>query len=163
MEILLRIRLFISLLLLVIAIGCSDDPNSVGNALIPENDKLKILTIDSETDSFEQEFVSFRKDSLFFGNSKRLLLGEYRNVSSDVLLRFFIILPDSIKTLLESTDSVSLRSSWIELYPDYWLGDKSSVDFLVNEIQTSWNPVEFNEDSLSLVQNSLGSSILENT
>ena len=147
--------LLILVLLLGISISCSDDPNSVGSSLIPDKDILKSETLELYAESVE----SFEKDSVNFGSSSSLLLGNYNNVSSKVLLAFFITLPDSILDPY-SNDEVNLKSAWIEVYPNYWLGDKSDLSFTAHKINTAWNPLTVDDDSLSLIESSMGDDIL---
>jgi hypothetical protein len=94
MEKFLKLSNLFSLFILILFIllsSCTDDPTSVGNALIPDKDKLNSIVLDSQTEGFEQTFTSFQKDSLFFGSSDRILLGSYKNISSEVLISFIII------------------------------------------------------------------------
>lgn len=163
MEKLLKINYwkFIPLLILSGLLStCADDPNSVGNALIPEKDKLSTVLIDSYNGSFEQSFESFQKDSLYFGSSPIFLLGNFENISSEALLEFLILIPDSIKEGLEN-NTVNYKSSWMELYPAYWFGDNSNFKFSVHEINRSWNSLGLNEDSVNAIRSDLGTDILE--
>ncbi|MDX1701938.1 MAG: hypothetical protein R3250_15030, partial [Melioribacteraceae bacterium] len=132
----------------------------VGSVLVPENDKLKFLSLNSNSDDFSQTLESFNKDSLLFGSSSRVLLGNYKNVSSDALLAFIIFLPDSIQSPLESSDSVTLKSAWVEIYPDYWLGDESDFNFSVRRINTTWNPITMDQDTFNVIKNTLGPNTL---
>lgn len=151
-----KINIFmVFIVLLGISIACSDDPNSVGSLLIPEKDILKSETLELLAESVE----SFEKDSVNFGSSSSLLLGNYNNVSSKVLLAFLITLPDSIMDPY-STDEVNLKSAWIEIYPNYWLGDKSDISFTAHKINTAWNPLTVDDDSLSVIESSIGDDIL---
>ncbi|MCB9209697.1 MAG: DNRLRE domain-containing protein [Ignavibacteriales bacterium] len=150
--------LFISLI--AIFVSCSDDPNSVGNVLVPDKDKVKSKVVDSYNNSFEQSFISFQKDSLFFGSSSRLLLGSYKNISSEALMAFLISLPDSIEVPYDS-NLVTLKSSWIELYPNYWIGDSVNFNFTAHQINTSWNAIEINDDTVNAIHTTLGANILE--
>jgi len=149
-----KMFLFIALVI-AIAVSCSDDPNSVGSALIPDKDILKSDSLNLYSDLFE----SFQKDSLYFGSSTTLLLGNYKNVSSKVLLTFPTTLPDSIKEPY-SNNEASLKSAWFRIYPNYWIGDKSSVEFTAHQINTSWNPLLVNDDSLSIIESTKGDNIL---
>lgn len=163
MEILLNnkfVHSFYLLALLLLFVSCSDDPNSVGNALVPEKDRLKGIKVDSFTESYQQTFKSFQNESSFLGSSGRILLGSYKNISSEVLLSFFISLPDSIELALEAGD-VILKSSWIEMYPSYWIGDSSNYNFSVHQINTHWTSVQLDEDTLSNIHSSLGANIIE--
>lgn len=148
-------KFIIIVLIAGIIISCSEDPNSVGSLLIPEKDILKSKTIELSGESVE----SFKKDSVLFGSSSALLLGNYNNVSSKVLLAFLITLPDSIKDPY-SNNEANLKSAWIEIYPNYWLGDKINIDFTAHKINTAWNPLLVNDDSISIIESSLGENIL---
>ncbi len=44
----------------------------------------------------------FQEDSLYWGSSGRLLLGNYKNIKSEILISFQMLLPDSIKTALRN-------------------------------------------------------------
>jgi len=152
----------LSLLLIVIfiiAFACSNKPSDVGGILIPKKDKIIFKEIDSYKNSFNQTFSTFEKDSLFFGNSKRVLLGSYKNLSVDMLLSFGILLQDSIAKDIEA-NQVKLISSWIEMHPNYWIGDKSHFEFTVKEINYNWSSNDFNNDTLEAVKSSLSSDIL---
>lgn len=151
-----KINIYLKVLLfIVILISCSNDPNSVGSLLIPEKDAIKTKTLELFADSIE----SFQKDSINFGSSSTLLLGNYNNISSKVLLAFLINLPDSIKDPYTNNEA-NLKSAWIEIYPNYWLGDKIDISFTVHKINQSWNPLTFNFDSLSFIESSIGEDIL---
>ena len=151
-----KIKIFVFAVLLVnIAISCSDDPNSVGSLLIPEKDVLKSKTLELYSESVE----SFQKDSVRFGSSSSLLLGYYKNISSKTLLAFLISLPDSIQEPY-SNNEANLKSAWIEIYPNYWLGDKVNIGFTVHKINTAWNPLLVDDDSLSIIESAMGEDIL---
>jgi hypothetical protein len=159
MEKFLKIKFwqFIPLIILLgLLNSCTDDPNSVGNALIPENDRLKSTKIET----YSESFTSFQKDSLFFGSSGKILLGSYKNISSEALLAFIILLPDSIEEQLTNNEVV-LKSSWIEMYPNYWIGDSTNFSFTVHKINEHWNPIELNQDTINDIHVSLGPNILE--
>lgn len=137
-------------------ISCSDDPTSVGSSLIPDSDILKNNTYEN----FAESFLSFEKDSVYFGSSSTILLGNYNNIKSEALLAFFISLPDSIKEPLTNNEIV-LKSSWFKIYPSYWIGDKSNIDFSVHKINNSWTPLFFNEDSLTNIKSSMSENLIE--
>ena len=153
----IKIVFFISLLLVVFA--CNDEPTAVGDALIPNTDRIELKKIDSYNNSFNQSFSTFQKDSLFFGASNRVLLGSYKNLSIDMLLGFGILFPDSLKESINKNEVV-LKSSWIEMRPNYWIGDKSHLEFSVKEINQNWSSSNFNQDTLNAVKASLGDDIL---
>lgn len=149
------------LLLVSLLASCSDDPNSVGNALIPENDKLNLMVIDSQSEGFEQSFISFQKDSLYFGSSGRILLGNYKNISSEILISFFIDLPDSIIESFENNEDIVLSDSWFKMYPNYWIGDSSNFRFQARKINEHWTSISLDEDSVNAIHSSLGGDLIE--
>ena len=153
------VKISLILSLIIIAFACNDEPNSVGNALIPTGDRIVFQKIDSYNNGFIQNFSSFQKDSLFYGTSERILLGSYKNLSIDMLIGFGILFPDSIKDGLTKNE-ITLKSSWIEMKPNYWIGDKSHFEFSVKEINQSWTSNDFNNDTLNAVKSSLGNEIL---
>jgi hypothetical protein len=137
--------------------GC---PNMPDESKITDIDDRPTFVIDSYSNSFGQTFTSFQKDSLFFGSSDKILLGSYKNISSEVLLAFLILLPDSIEEQLTNDEAV-LKSSWIEMYPNYWIGDRNNFSFSVHNINTHWNPIELNQDTINDIHASLGPNILD--
>lgn len=145
--------------LFFIALACNDDPTSVGDSLIPDGDRIAFQKIDSYNNNFNQTFSTFSKDSLFYGHSKRILLGSYNNLSIDMLIGFGILFPDSIRDGLKKSE-ISLKSSWIEMEPNYWLGNKSHFEFSVKEIKQNWSSNNFNNDTLNAVKSSLGNEVL---
>ena len=165
MEKFLKIKSFFLILILLISnfwISCADEPNSVGSVLLPEKDRLNSKIYSTLTENVEQSFVSFQEDSLYWGSSDRLLLGNYKNIKSEILISFQMVLPDSIITALESENTTNLISSWIELFPTYWIGDSSNFTFSAQQIKTHWNSVEIDEDSIQNVKANLGSDIIQN-
>lgn len=164
MEKFLKIKywLFIpTIVSLIFLISCSDDPTSIGNKLIPDKDRLNTKVIDSQTNSFEQTFTSFQKDSLYYGSSSRLLLGQYENITSEVLISFLILFPDSIQEALENSE-LNLIDSWIEIYPNYWIGDTSNFSFTAHQIGIPWNSIEVNEDTVNQIRaSSMGPNVIK--
>jgi hypothetical protein len=164
MEKFLKIKSFFLILILFGSyfwISCSDEPNSVGSVLIPENDKLKTKVFSTLTENVTQSFIPFQEDSLFWGSSDRLLLGNYENIKSEILISFQMLLPDSIKTALSEENTTKLIDSWIELYPNYWIGDSSNFSFTAKKINTHWNSVVINKDSISNVIADLGPDLVQ--
>lgn len=162
MEKFLKIKSYYLYMLIILGLttSCADDPNSVGNALIPDEDKLNGSQIDSYTGDFVQSFSSFQKDSLYFGSSGRILLGSYKNITSEALLKFTVLLPDTIVSSIESNET-TLKTSWVDVYPNYWIGDSANLNFSARTIGTSWTSIGLNADSLDLVKGSLGSEIMD--
>lgn len=146
------------LILLGLTISCADDPNSVGNKLIPDEDKLNSIKIDSYSGNFEQSFTSFQQDSVYYGSSNRILLGKYKNITSEVLIRYTVSIPDSVEEAITNSETI-LKLAWIEMEPNYWIGDSTGFDFSAQRIQEHWTSIGLNEDSLALVKSNLGENI----
>ncbi|MEE9430385.1 MAG: hypothetical protein V3V16_05050 [Melioribacteraceae bacterium] len=138
---------------------CTDDPTSIGDDLIPDGDKVEIKTISSLENNFSQTFSTFKKDSLYYGSSRRLLLGNYENLSIEMLLGFAILLPDSLKKQLDSNETI-LTKSWIEMQQNYWIGDSTQLSFSVHKINESWTSVQFDDDTLASIKSTMGGDIL---
>lgn len=165
MEKFLKIKSFLFIYFVFVAgflVSCSDDPNSVGVDTIPKGDQLQTNVYNTLTEKVDQSIITFQEDSLYWGSSDRLLLGEYKNISSEVLISFQMSLPDSILILLQENDSTQLLNSWIELYPNYWIGDSTNFNFTAHQINTSWNSVQIDEDTIANIRAGLGPNILQN-
>ncbi|MCB9250525.1 MAG: DNRLRE domain-containing protein [Ignavibacteriales bacterium] len=140
--------------------ACSDDPNSVGSGLIPDEDKLTFETLDSYKDGFNQSFESFKYDSLIFGSSSTALLGSYKNIQSEVLIGFLINPPDSILNPFKA-DSINLIKCWVQIEPTYWIGDSNNFNFSIQRINTSWNPSTYTIDTLNEINANLGPNLFD--
>ena len=162
MEKFLKIKSFLFIILVIASFfaSCSDDPNSVGINSVPSGDKLQTSVFNTLTEKVDQSIVTFRKDSLFWGSSSRLLLGSYKNITSEILISFQMLLPDSILTPLQENDGITLVSSWIELYPTYWIGDSTNFVFSAHEINTHWTSVKIDQDTINNIRAQLGDNIL---
>lgn len=130
--------------------SCEDDPSSIGGSLLPDDDKFKFDTLNTQITPLVQH-SSFFKDQVDLGAATRVFLGKTDEVQSILLLRFLTLLPDSVLSEIEK-DSITVLGSWMELYPKHTLGDASApFDFKVNEIKEEWLPANFNQDSLDLL------------
>ncbi len=136
-----------SVLLSFAFFSCSDDPSSVGINVLPKKDFIETLMITSEDSSFTQKSKTYT-DSLRLNNSDLILLGKHDNVESTALMRFLFFLPDSIKgDILEG--SLEILESSMVMRLSYTYGDKAnSFDFTVHKINSSWNSLTFDKDSL---------------
>ncbi len=134
--------------LISILVSCNDDISSIGNDLLPNQDIIDILFINSEEGAFEQQ-SKYYTDSLSLNTSSVLLLGKHDNVESTMMMKFLIFLPDSIKEAVND-GTLEILSSTMEIEPIYTYADKSNYfDFNVHEINSSWNSLTFDKDSLS--------------
>ncbi|MDZ7763437.1 MAG: hypothetical protein U5K00_03290 [Melioribacteraceae bacterium] len=95
-------------------------PTSLGKDFIGSD--LEIFLLDSEIDSLNQNSSSFLADSISFGPSSRLILGNVENRKSTMLMRFGVILPDSIRTAVQDKN-LNILSAEVELRPVYKIGD----------------------------------------
>jgi hypothetical protein len=86
--------------------GCGDKPNDVGIGLLPDDDLVKTVYIDSDSIKIEIEAVSFRS-FISTSSSKNLFIGNFNEISSNIILKFK--LPDTLK-------NISVRSARISLY-----------------------------------------------
>jgi hypothetical protein len=134
-------------IILLVFIGCGDDPSSIGTDLI-KDDRLNILEKDSFTDSLRQS-SSYLKRVSALGRSDRNLLGKNANIESSILLKFLIGLHDTLEAdFLE--DSINIVSAKITLTQVYFFGDSSApFDFSVHDITSGWSAVTFTSDSLN--------------
>ncbi len=140
---------FITLITLLFLSSCQDDPTSLGKDLIGTD--LDLRVIDSQEDSLSQTTSSFIADTVSFGSAARIVLGNVENRKSTMLIRFGLILPDSIRTSLEE-DNLTILSAEASLRPIYIIGDEGSVvDFTVHKINSDWGSGGFNKDSLSML------------
>ena len=151
-EISLLIRLFkifiLTSALTSIFISCTDDITSIGKDLLPNKDIIDILFINSEEGAFEQQ-SKYYTDSLNLNKSSVLLLGKHDNVESTMLMKFLMFLPDSIKDAVND-GTLEVLSSTMELVPIYTYAEKSNhFDFNVLKINSTWNSLTFDKDSLS--------------
>lgn len=147
----LRLVKLSSIILIVtsIFISCQDDPTSLGKNFI--GDEIEIIILNSTEDSLAQHSSSYLVDSLSLGASSRILLGNLDYVKSSMLLRFGVILPDSIRTSLLNK-SLTVLNSEVELRPNYRIGDLTQqFNFSVHKITSEWGSAKFNADSLALL------------
>ena len=147
MRRLVQIVLFISAASLFF-ISCQDDPSPVGADQLPKEDKFRFDTLNTQVTPIPQT-SSFFTDSIDLGASERVFLGKTNDITSSLLLRFLMLIPDSVAVEVDS-GNIHLLESWIELTPISTLGDNSSnFDFTVHEIKEEWLPADFGVDELN--------------
>ncbi len=162
----MRYRIFIVLTILTafFLTSCEKDPTDVGSNLLPPDDFINLVTVNSTTDNWLQNSKSFQGDAENLGRSKILLLGNHSGISSSILINTFIVLPDSVFTALQA-DSIIVQSAWMELQPIYSWGDTSStLDLSAYRINQYWQHNNFNSDSLNLLSydnNNIASQVQE--
>lgn len=129
--------------------SCQDDPTSLGRDLI--GSEIEIQVLDSQSASLKQHSDSYLSDSLTFGASERIILGSVEDRKSTMLMRFGVILPDSLRTSLDE-GNLSILSAKTILKPIYRIGDENQlIDFTVHKITSGWGSNNFNSDSLAFL------------
>jgi hypothetical protein len=112
-----------------------------------KNDYVKINEIDSNNDTLLQS-SSYSQRTLSLGLPTSLLIGKAENVEASTLIKFSIIIQDSIRTQLLS-NSLNVVSAKISLEQSYQFGDtNSSLDFTVHKVLSKWAQ-HFSADSLA--------------
>ena len=131
--------------------GCQNSLSSIGSVLIPNGDLAQVNIWNSSVNSANQKLTSY-KTKIDLGKSGTVLVGRYKQIVSKALVFFYLSAPDSLLTALKS-DSLNVLSAWINIYPKYTLGNKSSFFALnVYNVLSTWYPNKFDEDSLALLQ-----------
>lgn len=124
---------FLSLLLLVV--GCSDDPSSVGKRILPAKDQLKIDTIKT-TAVWDSNYI--HRISV---NQSRLFLGRFQSFEAITLLEF--------SGLSTPQPSHSLVSGTVTFGIKYSLPDTiGMLGVVVRKFLADFNPSSFTWDSL---------------
>ena len=90
--------LFLSAISIFLIVSCNDSPTDLGTKFLSQ-DGVEVLKLDSSIDSIQQSSYSFKK-VFNLGTSSQLLLGKAENITSHVLLKFVVAIPDSIKNEL---------------------------------------------------------------
>ncbi len=128
--------------------GCVESPTAVGSSLLPAYDKFEVKVAKTDTLNIERKSLTFTK-KLDLGPAPRVLIGKFNGLTSTALIRFYILLPDSVKNALNS-DSLNVKSAWVEIQPNYYLGDKSlPFNFHVYKVNNFWIPEDYDADSLN--------------
>ena len=142
-------RIFFAVVIVLSALSlysCKDEPAAIGlNEVVQE--KPNYFHFNSETDSTNQWSYSFKREVPLYSSS-RLLLGKKDNVKASTLIKFYMILPDTISSAINS-GSLNVLSSTVQLVRNYVYGDdNSTLDFNVYEINSDWG-LNFTSDSLT--------------
>ena len=141
-------KVVVTVLLILFVVSCTESPTEVGGSLLPPSDKFDVKVVRTDTLNLTWRSEYFRK-KLDLGAAPRILLGKFNGLTSTALLRFFMQMPDSIREYLQH-DSVIVQSSWVEMRPNYVLGDETApINFDVYKVNNFWIPADFDEDSLN--------------
>ena len=134
--------------ILFMQFGCSDSPSSIGGDLLSQ-DLINVLVLDSNTDSLYQTTKVYRQPIPLSG-AERLLLGKKDNIEAGILIKFFILLADSIDQQLDNGE-LTVTSAYVKFNGNYVFGDSTAVlDYTVHKINSEWS-AGFTSDSLSLL------------
>ncbi len=145
-----KILLIPAFILLALIYSCSDSPTSIGSNIL-STDFLTIYKIDSYQDSIGQT-STYYKTSVKLSDSPRLLLGRFQNVEASSLIRFAVVLPDTIKSAFNNS-SLNILSAKVYLTKLYSIGDTSNqLNYSVHFVNSGWTSFGFTADSLSNLQ-----------
>jgi len=137
---------FISAITILLLISCNDSPTDLGVDYLKQ-DGIGVYKIDSSVDSIPQQSNYF-KHVISLGSSDQLLIGRAENVTAKTLLRFGLLIPDSIKTEFVA-QNLTVIDAYIELTKEYSFGDSNAVfDYEVYKINNSWSSSTYTADSL---------------
>lgn len=125
--------------------SCSDSPSSIGSNILSP-DFVNVNKLDSYKDSIQQT-STYYKTPVRLSDSPRLFLGKYANIEASTLIKFAVVLSDSLKhAVLNST--LNVISSRVDLTREYNIGDSTSIIYTVHFVTSKWTAL-FNADSLS--------------
>ncbi len=135
-----------ALLFVVLINSCSDSPTSIGKNLLGP-DYLTIDSIDSYQNSIAQT-STYYKTPIRLSDSPRLLVGKYENIEASTLIRFRVVLPDTLQEAFLNSN-LTIIDAKIELTKEYAIGDISApLNFSVHFVTSGWTSFGFTADSL---------------
>ena len=140
----MRLTFFISVLLLFIVFitSCEDDPTSIGSNLLPGDDLIEFIELDSYNENLTQVSTYFQHD-FTLGQSNRLLLGEADGLKANTLIRFFIPITTALGEKIDS-NKVTILSAKVYLFPDYTFGkENGQFGFDVYKVNSTWTVDSF--------------------
>jgi len=141
------IILISALLVSVLLYSCSDSPSSIGNSLLSP-DFITVNKLDSYQDSVPQS-STYYKTAIKISDSPRLFVGKYANIEASSLMRFGIVLPDSVKQAVLNSN-LNIISAKIELIKEYSIGNRSTnLNYSVHSVSSGWTSFGFTADSIS--------------
>jgi hypothetical protein len=130
--------------------ACSDTPTGAGAGLL-EQDQIDVKTYDTSVDTTTIT-ASYRKRTINLGTASRLLIGRRGSVEAGTVIRFNIVLPDTLRDQINN-DSVTVESASITLTRSYLFGtDGDPLNLNVYKVNSSWLSTSFNSDSIASLQ-----------
>lgn len=144
-----KLKLLFFVLPVLLFFSCSDEPNSTGYGLLNPEDFIEIKSFDTTRDSVHQEFSQLIQVENF-GAARRLLVGNYKNLTASALMRFEFLFTEEIKNLLLE-NKITVSAAKLKVYPIYRFGDstRTNFSFNVHEIKSWWDSDQFTADSLN--------------
>ena len=145
----------------LVIMSCQDDPTSIGSTIIPPDDLVDIDTLDNNNFNYYTSFKAVKDDSVDIGGATNLLLGNYENIKSSILVKYYIYLADSLSEAFDASgNGLNVLDAWVELDRSYLLGDAAAAfDFSVHKVNAEWYPNKFNSDSLNMLKNDIELSV----
>jgi hypothetical protein len=138
--------IFILLLSAFLFFRCSDEPTSIGKDL-PGLNTINLITLNSSEDSLVQSSSYFHPKDVRLSSASSIMLGKSDNVTSSILIRFNITLPDSIIEDINNT-SITVTNALMNLTQIYRFGEETApFDFTVHKVTSNWS-IDFTEDSV---------------
>jgi len=141
---------FLAIFTAVIFISCNESPTSLGENIIPDNDKVNFVKYDSFTDDTPQKSYYY-KERLKLGTSAGTLLGKNNYADYSIMYKFWIAFDDSLLTKIYNNQIV-INWAKMNMKKTYSFGDKTApFDFSVHQVRKAWTEDGFNEDSLAAI------------
>ncbi len=130
-----------------IFIACNQDPTSVPDKLIPDEDKVEFNKFDTYELNVIQSSSYYEELENLYGADTRIL-GKNDYLKSSILFSWDVYLPDSIKAYIKNGE-VSVLSSQVTMTRKYTLGDTLGFfDYTVHKITSDWGLTELHRDTL---------------
>ncbi len=141
-------------LLLVISVfiftSCNQDPASVPDKLIPDEDKVEFNKFDTYELNVKQSSSYYEELENLYGADTRIL-GKNDYAKSSILFSWDFYLPDSIKTYINN-GQITILSSEVSMTRKYKLGDTTGFfDFTVHKIISEWDVAKLHRDTLQYI------------
>lgn len=138
---------------MLIFVGCSEDPTSIGNEFLDKNINYYADTLTSvAATSYIYETNTNTSDVLF--------IGKYDNITdASLLIKFIMPNADSIAGRVTK---LQVKKAEILLYPLYYLGSKN-FNFEVQTINKFWDYTKNNSEIISSITPNLSKNILNSS
>jgi len=136
------------MMFLAASMGCDEDPTSVGEGILPEEDFIRIDTLIIEANeafSVDEPIITGGASTMFAGETdQKRVMSIFR---IDSLLTDRGITSDT----LEASDP-EVFDATLFLKPVYYLGDTTeTISFDIYEVLSGWSPDGFNRDVFEII------------